>query len=75
MSRILNALAVVLCLAVFGAPSANALETRSVATQDGGKKKQGKKKQEGKHGKKGKKGNKKSKKAKKPKKANKKKNS
>jgi len=69
MSRILNVLAVVLCLAVFGAPAASALETRTVAsTQDGdkGKKKNRKKKQAGprkkggknhkKNGKKGKKG-------------------
>jgi len=50
MSRILNVLAVVLCLAVFGAPAANALETRTVASaQDGdkGKKKNQKKKQAG----------------------------
>ena len=63
MSRILNVLAVVLCLAVFGAPAANALESRTVASaQDGdkGKKKnQRKKQQERKKGKKGGKKNKK----------------
>jgi len=69
MSRVLSVLAVVLCLAVFGAPVANALETRTVATQDGDKgkkknqKKNQKKKKNGKKGKKqgkkhGKKGNK-----------------
>ena len=59
MSRVLSALAVVLCLAVFGAPVANALETRTVATQDGdkGKKKNRKKKDKKKGKKHGKKGN------------------
>ena len=71
MSRVLNVLAVVLCLALFGAPVANALETRTVATQDGdkGKKKNQKKKNHGKKGKKqGKKHGKKGKNGKKRKK-------
>ena len=55
MMKLLSALAVVLSLAVFGAPVASALETSTAAvSQDGdkGKKKHGKKK---KHAKKGKK--------------------
>lgn len=55
MSKVLNALAVVLCLAVFGAPAAHALETRTAAsTQDGGKgKKKNRKNQKAEHRKNG----------------------